>query len=367
MGDAQKMLEQPRSLIVCERAVYTVGAHRRPRAGRCESPGSGVFTLTYAPCHPAAAMSVFTPVTHAELLAFLRAYDVGELLGFQGIGEGVENTNYFVDTVAGRWVLTIFERLERDALPFYMGLMEHLAQRGFPCPLPLHLRNGGVLAELKGKPAVLVQRLHGESVLFPTIAQCAAVGRVLGDLHVLAAGYPGRCENQRGAAWRQATGTALLAHVDPDTRALIESELAAQARLELAALPQGVIHADLFKDNVLFVEERLSGVIDFYYACNDALLYDLAVTVNDWCAEPDGHLNGARAQALLCAYRSRREPNAAERNAWALTLRAAALRFYLSRLYDWTFPRPGDLVHIKDPAPYRRILERHRQSVPPLA
>ncbi|MBX6420746.1 MAG: homoserine kinase [Nevskia sp.] len=312
-------------------------------------------------------MSVFTPVSHAELHEFLRAYDLGELLGFQGIGEGVENTNYFVDTAEGRWVLTLFERLERSELPFYLGLMEHLAQRGFPCPLPVQRRAGGVLAELKGKPAALVQRLHGESVLFPTLAQCEAVGRVLGELHVLAASYRGRSANPRGAAWRRATAQALLPHVEPAARALIEEELAAQARLELAALPQGVIHADLFKDNVLFVEERLSGVIDFYYACNDALLYDLAVTVNDWCAEPDGRLNGARAQALIAAYRSRREPDAGETAAWPLTLRAAALRFYLSRLYDWTFPRAGDLVHIKDPEPYRRILEHHRRGVPPLA
>jgi homoserine kinase type II len=158
---------------------------------------------------------------------------------------------------------------------------------------------------------------------------------------------------------------SLLSKVDKDTRALIEDELAAQSKLDLAALPQGVIHADLFRDNVLFVDDRLSGVIDFYYACNDALIYDLAVTLNDWCFETNGHPNAARWNAMTAAYRARREPEESERAAWPLVLRAAALRFWLSRLYDWTFPREGDVVHVKDPDQYRRILEHHRNNPPP--
>ena len=311
-------------------------------------------------------MSVFTKVSHTELQEFLTRYPLGELIGYQGIGEGVENTNYFVDTSEGRWVLTLFERLNYADLPFFLGLMEHLAHRGFPSAMPVPDREGHSLVTLHDKPAALVMRLAGQSVLFPNLAQCAAVGRVLGDLHVLGQTYAGRCANDRGVEWRRKTGKALLPKVDAETRGLIESELAAQASLDFASLPQGVIHADLFKDNVLFVEDRLSGVIDFYYACNDALLYDLAVTLNDWCTEADGHLNQARSHALLEAYLARREPNAAERAAWPLVLRAAAFRFYLSRLYDWTFPREGDLVHIKDPAQYRRILERHREQVAPL-
>jgi homoserine kinase type II len=310
-------------------------------------------------------MSVFTKVSHSELLEFLEQYPLGELLGFQGIGEGVENTNYFVDTAEGRWVLTLFERLNYADLPYFLGLMEHLARRGFPSPMPAATRDGATLSTLKDKPAALVHRLHGESVLFPTLGQCAAVGHALAEMHVLAGSYAGRCENPRGAAWRQQTAAQLLPQVDGSTRALIESELQAQAQLDWSALPQGVIHADLFKDNVLFVDERLCGVIDFYYACNDALLYDLAVTLNDWCAEPDGHLNRARAHALIEAYRARREPSAAEAQAWPLVLRAAAFRFYLSRLYDWTFPREGDIVHVKDPQAYRRILEHHRSEAPP--
>ncbi len=310
-------------------------------------------------------MSVFTKVSHAELGEFLRRFPLGELLGYQGIGEGIENTNYFVDTTQGRWVLTLFERLNYDDLPFFLGLMEHLAHRGFASAMPVPDHDGNSLTTLNGKPAALVARLTGQSVLFPTLHQCAAVGRTLGDLHVLGQSYAGRCQNGRGPAWRRQTGLALIAKIDAATRALVEDELATQATLDLASLPQGVIHADLFRDNVLFVEERLTGVIDFYYACNDALLYDLAITLNDWCTEADGRINGARAAALIEAYRSRREPVDAERAAWPLVLRAAAFRFFLSRLYDWTFPREGDLVHIKDPGPYLRILLHHREHAAP--
>jgi homoserine kinase type II len=310
-------------------------------------------------------MSVFTKVSHSELQAFLRQYAVAELLGFQGIGEGVENTNYFVDTADGRWVLTLFERLNYADLPFFLGLMEHLATRGFPGAMPCHTREGKTLTTLNGKPAALVRRLTGQSVLFPDIEQCRQVGRVLAEMHILGQSYDGHCDNARGAAWREQTGRLIAPHVEADARRLIEDELAAQTALDLATLPQGVIHADLFRDNVLFVDERLTGVIDLYYACNDALAYDLAVTLNDWCFEPDGDVNPARWYAMLSAYRARRELSAAERAAWPLVLRAAALRFYLSRLYDWVFPREGDVVHVKDPGQYRRILQHHRNTPPP--
>lgn len=310
-------------------------------------------------------MSVFTKVSHSELKDFLKQYPVGELIGFQGIGEGVENTNYFVDTDDGRWVLTLFERLNYEDLPFFLGLMDHLASRGFPGAMPARTLQGQNLVSLNGKPASLVHRLTGQSVLFPNLEQCEQVGRVLGELHVTAASYALRCENARGASWREATARQLLDHVDADTRQLLEDELAAQSRLQMSALPQGIVHADLFRDNVLFVESRLTGVIDFYYACNDALLYDLAITVNDWCMESDGTPNHARWSALVNAYRARRELQPQEHAAWSLALRAAAFRFWLSRLYDWTFPREGDVVHVKDPGQYRRILEYHRGHVPP--
>jgi len=311
-------------------------------------------------------MSVFTKVSHAELLAFLRQYPLGNLLDFQGIGEGVENTNYYVDTVDGRYVLTLFERLDPADLPFFLDLMEHLAQRGVPCPQPVHMRAGATLTRLNGKPAALVQRLAGQSVLFPSVAQCAAVGGLLGTMHVAAAGFPGRAQNPRGAAWRRETAAKLLPVVDGETAALIRDELAAQAELDLAQLPQGVIHADLFRDNVLFVDERLSGVIDFYYACTDAQLYDLAVTVNDWCFDArSAALNTEIARWLISRYAAVRQVSKAEQRVWPLVLRAAAFRFWLSRLHDWHFPRDGDLVHVKDPAEYRGKLEHHRRHAPP--
>lgn len=305
-------------------------------------------------------MSVFTKVSQAELVEFLRQYPVGELVGFQGIGEGVENTNYFVDTDDGRWVLTLFERLNYADLPFFLGLMEHLAARAFPGAAPLRTHDGRNLLTLNGKPAALVRRLTGQWALFPDEGQCAQVGRVLGELHVAGQSYAGRCENSRGTAWRHSTAAAVLPKVDADTRAFIESELSAQKELDLTRLPQGIIHADLFKDNVLFVGEQLSGVIDFYYACNDALLYDLAITVNDWCFDTHGAFQASRFEAMVGEYQKQRPLLTAERDAWALTLRAAAFRFYLSRLYDWVFPRSGDVVHVKDPGQYRRILDHHR-------
>jgi homoserine kinase type II len=310
-------------------------------------------------------MSVFTKVSHTELHAFLRQYPLGEVLGFQGIGEGVENTNYYVDTVDGRYVLTLFERLNPADLPFFLDLMEHLAERGVPCPRPLRTRDDRTLTHLNGRPAAMVQRLTGQSVLFPSAAQCAAVGALLGNLHLATRDFSGRAENARGAAWRRDTAWQLLPVVAAETAALIRDELAAQDALDLAALPQGVIHADLFRDNVLFVDERLSGVIDFYYACTDALLYDLAVTVNDWCFDVRGGLNTEHARWLVTRYAALRPPTATEKKAWPLVLRAAAFRFWLSRLYDWHFPRGGDLVHVKDPGEYRRKLEHHRRHAPP--
>ena len=310
-------------------------------------------------------MSVFTKVSHAELLEFLRQYPLGEVLGFQGIGEGVENTNYYVDTVDGRFVLTLFERLNPADLPFFLACMEHLAQRGVPCPQPLHTRAGAMLTRLNGKPAAMVQRLNGQSVLFPSAAQCAAVGALLGTMHLAAADFRGGAANPRGAAWRRDTAWQLLPVVDADTATLLRDELAAQEGLDLAQLPQGVVHADLFRDNVLFVDERLTGVIDFYYACADAQLYDLAVTVNDWCFDARGGLNTEYARWLVTRYAALRQVTAADKKAWPLVLRAAAFRFWLSRLYDWHFPRGGDLVHVKDPAEYRRKLEHHRRHAPP--
>ena len=313
--------------------------------------------------NPLIIMSVFTQISHAELRDFLRKYPVGQLIGFQGIGEGVENTNYFVDTEDGRWVLTIFERTRYADLPYFLDLMHHLAEHGLPTAAPVETREGRRQLPLKGKPAALVRRLRGQSEVFPSVRQCAATGDVLARLQAAGSSFEGHAENSRGADWRRSSGEALLERVSADDAELIRDELAQQAELDLSRLPQGVIHADLFRDNVLFSDEQITGVIDFYYACNEALIYDLAVAVNDWCMDGlHGFPNATRWQALTDAYCAIRQPTAAERDAWPLVLRAAALRFWLSRLEDSVRPRQGDLVHVKDPDEYKRILCYYRDD-----
>jgi homoserine kinase type II len=301
-------------------------------------------------------MSVYTKVTERELSDWLKSYPVGALVELKGIAAGIENTNYFVTTTDGRYVLTLFERLPAQDLPFYLGLMAHLAGHGIPCPSPLADRSGRLLSTLNGKPAALVTRLPGAVVMQPSAAHCAAVGAVLANMHVVGRAYGGRLENPRGSRWRRETAREVLPFLDDRRRRLLEDELEFQSRYRLRDLPRGPIHADLFRDNVLFEGERIGGVIDFYFAGVDAWLFDVAVTLNDWCVHPDGEVDRPRAGALLAAYHAVRPFTAGERGAWPVMLRAAALRFWLSRLYDFHLPRPGELVHAHDPEHFRRIL-----------
>lgn len=303
-------------------------------------------------------MSVYTKVEDAELAAWLRQYDVGDVLQLRGIAAGIENTNYFLDTVRGRYVLTIFERLAAHDLPFYLRLMTHLSERGIPCPLPIPTLAGGLMADFKGKPAALVTRLSGATLTEPSKAHCAAVGAVLADMHLAGSSYEGHLENPRGARWWQATAPQVMPFLGDEARALLQNELDFQAAHRNNALPRGPIHADLFRDNVLFDGERLTGVLDFYFAGVGTLLFDVAVTLNDWCVETDGHINRGRANAFLGAYAQRRPFADMERQSWAVMLRAAALRFWLSRLFDFHLPRPGELVHAHDPEHFRRILQK---------
>ncbi|MCE2999281.1 MAG: homoserine kinase [Betaproteobacteria bacterium] len=310
-------------------------------------------------------MSVFTTVTPEQLRAWLRGYDVGELLDLQGISAGIENTNYFVTTSGGRWVLTLFEKLSAAELPFYLGLMAHLSRLGVPSACPVADRQGRLLGQLNGKPAALVLRLDGRDVTEPSVAQCAAVGSVLAQLHLAGQSYPGRMDNPRGPSW----WTAVLPDIEPfmaaDDAALLRDEIAWQAGVDRGGLPHGAIHADLFRDNVLFDGDRVAGVIDFYFACTDALLYDLAITANDWGVNADGRFDGPRLHALAGAYAALRPFTAAEQSAWPAMLRAGALRFWVSRLYDFHLPRAGELTHAKDPAHFRRILALRRDGAIP--
>jgi len=309
-------------------------------------------------------MAVFTSVSEAELTAWLGDYSLGQLLELQGIASGIENTNYFVTTTNGRFVLTLFEILSADELPFYLNLMAHLARHGIPCPNPVANRHNQFLGTLKGKPACIVSRLSGKSTTAPGSAQCAAIGTMLGQMHIAGQGFSQIMPNPRGAAWRAATAPQVRPFLDAQQADLLESEIALHARNDYAKLPQGVIHADLFRDNVLLEEDRVSGLIDFYFACSDALLYDVAITVNDWCTHADGTLDASKAQTLLRAYHAVRPLTESERSAWPLLLRVAALRFWLSRLFDKYLPRDGELIHAHDPRRFELILQYHIASEP---
>lgn len=305
-------------------------------------------------------MSVYTPVTQAEASSWLRSYSVGELVALEPIQAGIENTNYFVSTTQGRYVLTLFERLPAQELPFYLDLMAHLARHGIPCPGPIADLSDRYLSQLNGKPAALVTRLSGRSIERPGVAECAELGALLGRMHLAGRSYAGYLENPRGPKWWRFAAREVRPFLDAAKRALLDEELRFQALYRFPDLPRGPVHADLFRDNALFADGRISGVVDFYFAGVDTLLYDVAVCVNDWClVDPknDVRLDMARTRALLAACHALRPFTALERGAWPVMLRAAALRFWLSRLYDFHLPRPGMLVHAHDPEHFRRVLE----------
>ncbi|MBK7743444.1 MAG: homoserine kinase [Betaproteobacteria bacterium] len=305
-------------------------------------------------------MSVYTAVSSAELEAWLTRYAVGTLVEQVPIASGIENTNYFVTTTRGRWVLTLFERLPAEELPFYLNLMAHLARAGVACPAPAPDRSGALFGMLNGKPAGLTQRIDGVPIVTPDAAHCAAVGEALGRLHLASASYRSRLGNRRGPAWWRQAARAVRPYVSAEQNELLAAELRLQTGFGKVTMPKGAIHGDLFCDNVLFSGERVAGLIDFGFAATDFYAYDLAITVNDWCIARDGDARGNLVhellQALLDGYQSVRPLTPVEREQWPSLLRAAALRFWLSRLYDLHLPRPGELVHAHDPAHFERIL-----------
>jgi homoserine kinase type II len=302
-------------------------------------------------------LSVYTQVTEAELSAWLGNYSLGALVACEPIKAGIENTNYFVTTSQGRYVLTLFERLPAEELPFYLDLMAHLARHGIPCPAPIADLNDRYLQSLNGKPAALVTRLPGRSLDSPGEHECTELGALLARMHLAGRSYPAYLENPRGPKWWRFAAKQVLPHLKKNQIELLEKELQFQSEQRFPDLPRGPVHADLFRDNTLFEKGRISGVVDFYFAGVDCLLYDVAVCANDWCIEKNLHLEKARVGALLSAYHAVRPFNALEKQAWPAMLRAAALRFWLSRLYDLHLPRPGMLVHAHDPEHFRRILE----------
>ena len=302
-------------------------------------------------------MSVFTTVSVDELKPWLQAYPLGDLLELQGIASGISNTNYFVTTTIGRYVLTLFEEHSADELPYFLDLMTHLAERGVPCPHPVRRLDGQQLDMLNGKPAALVSCLRGKDINQATPSHCAEVGRVLAEMHIAGLDFFGKNHDSRDVVWRTAVANKVTPFLNEDDQAVLNQTMAKQAQLNIEHLPQGVIHADLFRDNVLFDDENVGGVIDFYYACKGVLLYDLAIAVNDWCVDEVGALDSVRVNAMLQAYHIVRPLTQAEVNVWGDMLQIAALRFWLSRLNDYHFPQSGELTHAKDPMHFERILK----------
>ena len=309
-------------------------------------------------------MAVYTEVGDDELASFLADYDIGGLLSYKGIAEGVENTNYVLTTERGSFILTLYEkRVAREDLPFFLGLMDHLAAKGVPCPTPVHTRAGPALGELAGRPAALIRFLDGIWVRRPAVGHCRALGAALARLHLAGADFgPTRRNALAIQSWRgladQCAGNA-----DAVSAGLMEdigSEIEALEAAWPGDLPSGVIHGDLFPDNVFFIGDRLSGLIDFYFACNDDFAYDIAICLNAWCFETDGSFNITKARALLAAYESVRPLDPGEFAAMPVLARGAALRFLLTRLYDWVNTPEDALVKPKDPKEYLRKLRFHR-------
>jgi homoserine kinase type II len=311
-------------------------------------------------------MAVYTDITDEELAELLAGYDLGRATAFKGIAEGIENSNFVLETEAGRFILTVYEkRVREDDLPFFLGLMQHLAGRGYPCPTPMADRRGEALGRLRGKPCAIVSFLNGLSARRPTAAQCRSAGEGLARLHQAGVGFRLKRPNDLGqAAWAPMFSNLKedAERLKPGLAAVIESDLAALAARWPAGLPQGVIHADYFPDNVFFQQASFSGTIDFYFACDDALAYDIAIALNAWCFEPDGSFNITAARQMVAGYESRRPLSDAERAALPVLAHGAAMRFFLTRLHDWHNTPAGALVRPKDPLEYERKLAVHRAS-----
>ncbi|MFC4625106.1 homoserine kinase [Daeguia caeni] len=310
-------------------------------------------------------MAVYTDINEIELSAFLENYEIGRLTSYKGIAEGVENSNYLLHTSTGSFILTLYEkRTNREDLPFFLGLMQHLAKRGLDCPQPVVRRDGTMIGELAGRPAAIVTFLEGMWMRRPTVVHCEAVGEGLARMHLAGADFPMQRRNGLSLAdWRP------LWNLSRDRAEEVETDLVAEAESDLAyleqnwpaGLPQGVIHADLFPDNVFFLGDKLSGFIDFYFACTDILAYDVAICLNAWCFEKDFSYNRTKGAALLRGYTRIRPLSQAEADALPVLARGAAMRFMLTRLYDWLNTPEGSFVTKKDPMEYVRRMRFHRQ------
>ena len=306
-------------------------------------------------------MAVYTEVSFDEAFDLLQALDIGQLQSLKPCAGGIENTNYFADTDSGEYVLTLFERLSFKQLPFYLQLMKHLAERGIPVPNPAPDGHGNILHSLKGKPAAVVNRLRGASELVPTLAHCNQVGAMMARMHLAGQDFNLRQSNLRGLAWWNTTLPAILPHVTVQQRSLLLGELAYQNHIAATsackALPTGTVHGDLFRDNVMFEDGKLTGFFDFYFAGCDTFLFDIGISLNDWCIDlPTGQHDAARAHEFLTAYQTVRPLTAQERSLLPAMARAGALRFWISRLWDFYLPREAAVLKAHDPTHFERVL-----------
>jgi len=307
-------------------------------------------------------VAVYTQITSPQLDQFFSTYALGEVISFEGIQDGINNTNYFVETTQGSFVLTLFETLTVNELPHFMGLLSHLVKHKLSSPAHQSDRQGQVLRELNHKPAALFKRLSGIAITSPSIEHCRQVGRQLAALHRCTQDYDFPVKNNNDLEGWQQQLNKIHDRLSATDRDLIKDELLFQTANHSNNLLQGVIHGDLFRDNVLFVDNQLSGILDFYSASSGALLFDLAITANDWCRE-NGAINTDKLTTLLAAYQSLRPLEPLEKHHWQTQLRAAALRFWLSRLEHQLYLRPGDLIQQKDPHVFKQLLQLHRQSL----
>ena len=302
-------------------------------------------------------MSVYTSVNIKELKIWLQDYAFDDLTDYQGIKSGITNTNYFLMTAHDRFVLTLFEKNTIEDLPYFVDLMSHLATHSFLCPKPILKKNGIALSILKNKPALIVTCLKGKEVTNPEVNHCKAVGKSLAELHVKSANFVAQHQNTRDLSWIKKTAETLFNELPQDESKLLKEEILYQEKQNYK-LPKSTIHGDLFKDNVLFLNDEVSGFIDFYYACTDYLILDVAIAVNDWCVNSDGSFDEARLNAFLDAYKKIRSFNDNEDRAWNDVLRLASLRFWVSRLNDFYHAEEGELTFIKDPNHFKKILKK---------
>lgn len=307
-------------------------------------------------------MSVYTSVSDDEMRVFLQDYVIGQFVALQGIAQGITNSNYFVTTTHGRYVLTVFEALQQHELPFFLQLKQHLNRRGVACPAPVARTDGRFDGTLVGKPACLVSCLAGRDTALPTPAQCFNTGAMLAKMHLAGTNFPHRMANPRHAAWWQNECHRLLPHLDRPDADLLQDEIAFLAAHPDDGLPGGIIHADLFKDNVLFDGETVAGFIDFYYACNGSFVHDLAIALNDWARLASNHIDAALQAALIDGYQSVRPLTAAETQYLPIARRAGCVRFWVSRLLDYHFPHAGEITFIKDPNAFRDLLLDWREA-----